>query len=54
VGKGKGKRSRPTDNVAIRSILGSVARALELVGSGRPWDNATQVSANCGKEIKIG
>ena len=48
VGKGKGKRGRSTDNVSIRGVLGSVARAHELVVGGGPWDNTSQVSADCG------
>ena len=50
VGKSEWKRGRSTDNVSIRSVLGSVARAHELVVGGRPWDDATQVSADCSEE----
>ena len=50
MGKSEGKRGRSTDNVSIRSVLGSVARAHELVVGGRPWDDATQVSADCDSE----
>ena len=47
VGKSKGEGGRSTDNMSVRGVLRSVARALELVGSRRPWDNATQMSADC-------
>ena len=46
VGKSKWERSRSTDNGTSRGILGSVTWALELVGSSRPWDNTSQVSAH--------
>jgi len=51
VGKSKGKRGRSTNNVSIRSVLGSVARAHELVVGGGPWDNATQVGADGVKTV---
>mmetsp|Transcript_13378 Transcript_13378/g.37667 ORF Transcript_13378/g.37667 Transcript_13378/m.37667 type:complete len:219 (-) Transcript_13378:442-1098(-) len=51
VGKSKGKRGRSTNDVSIRGILGSVARAHELVVGGRPWDDATQVSADGVKSV---
>ena len=50
MGKSERKRGRSTDNVSIRGVLGSVARAHELVVGGRPWDDATQVSADCSGE----
>jgi len=46
VRKSEGKRSGSTDDVSIGGVLGSVARAHELVVGGGPWDDATQVSAD--------
>jgi len=46
VRKSKGKRSRSTNDVSIGGVLGTVARAHELVVGGGPWDDATQVGAD--------
>jgi hypothetical protein len=53
VGKSKGKRSGSTDDVTIRSVLGSMARAHELVLGGRPWDDTSQVSADSVKSVRL-
>ena len=46
MGKSERKRGRSTNDVSIRGVLGSVARAHELVVGSGPWDDATQVSAD--------
>ena len=53
MGKSEGKRGRSTNNVTIGSVLGSVARAHELVLGGRPRDNATQVRADSVQTILL-
>ena len=53
VGKGKWKRGGSTDDGTSGGVLGSVAWALELVGGGRPWDNATQMSAHSVKTVRL-
>jgi len=53
VGKGKWKRSRSTNDGTIGCVLGSVARAHELVGGYRPWDDASQVSAHGVKTVRF-
>ena len=52
MGKSKWKRSRPTNDCTLWGILRSVARALELVGGSRPWDDTSQVSADYKIEVK--
>ena len=47
MGKSERKRGRSTNDVSIRGVLRSVARAHELVVGSGPWDDATQMSANC-------
>jgi hypothetical protein len=42
----QGQRSRSTDDGAIGSVLGSVARAHELVGGSGPRNDTTQMSAH--------
>ena len=46
MGQGEGKRGRSTYDGSIGRVLGSVAGAHELVAGSRPWDDATQVSAD--------
>ena len=42
--------------MSIGGVLGTVARAHKLVVGGGPWDDATQVSADCkvsdGEEVR--
>jgi hypothetical protein len=42
----QGQRSRSTDDGTIGSVLGSVARAHELVGGSGPRNDTTQMSAH--------
>jgi hypothetical protein len=46
VGQGEGKRGGSTHDGTGGSVLGSVARALELVGGRRPRDDATKMGAH--------
>merc|ERR1711907_304002 len=46
MGEGERKGGGSSNDVPIRRILRSVARAHELVVGSRPWDDATQVSAH--------
>ena len=52
VSQGQGKWSRATYNLAILIVLGSVARAAELVGSLVPRHHAAKVSAH-GQKRKV-
>ena len=52
--KSQGKRRRSTDDMSIGGVLGTVARAHELVVGGRPWDDATQVSADYDRDRSEG
>jgi hypothetical protein len=53
VSKGERKRGGSTHNGTGRSVLGSVARALELVGGSRPWDDATKMGAHCVQTVAL-
>jgi hypothetical protein len=46
VRQSEGKRSGSTHDGTGRSVLGSVARALELVGGSGPRDDATEMGAH--------
>ena len=46
MGKSEGERGGSTDDDSRGIVLGSVARALELVGGSRPRDNAAKMSAH--------
>ena len=46
MGKGKGEGCGATDDVAIRGILGAMARAHELVVGSRPRNDATKMGAH--------
>jgi hypothetical protein len=46
VRQGEGKRGGSTHDGTGRSVLGSVARALELVGGSGPRDDATKMGAH--------
>jgi len=46
MGKGKRKRSRSTNDVAVGGVLGSVARAHELVVGSRPWNDTSKMGAH--------
>jgi hypothetical protein len=47
VSQGKGQWGRSTDNGTIGRVLRTVAGAHEFVLCGRPWDDTSQVSADC-------
>jgi hypothetical protein len=53
VSKGERKRGWSTDNSTSGGVLGSVAWALELIGSSRPWNNTSQMSAHGVKTIAL-
>ena len=53
MGKSEGKRSGSTDDVTIRSVLGSMARAHKLVLGARPWDDTSQVSADGVESVRL-
>ena len=46
MGEGEGEGGRPTDHLALRVVLRSVARALELVLSPDPGDDAAKMGAD--------
>jgi hypothetical protein len=46
VGKGEGEGGRSTNNLALGVVLGSMARALELVLSSDPRDDAAKMGAD--------
>jgi hypothetical protein len=53
VGQSEGKRGGSTHDGTGRSVLGSVARALELVGGSGPRDDATQMGAHSVQTVAL-